>query len=168
VIGDELPEDGQDEHNRMLGHRYRIGAAVGTNGNARGPGTGNIHPVIAGAEHLDELQVRRVLKGLIRYKAEKAHQIVRIFKRRGDILNTGCRRELLEGKPRWLHLQRQCLNVGWHFNALGKYDLLFGHRALLSRYLSSRQGWHRPTASPSSRRCWQPGRVVAGIRTVFI
>src|SRR5438445_215086 len=58
VLPDELLRDGQHERYRVLGDGDRVGAAVVADGDPRLPGGLEVHPVVAGADELDELHAR--------------------------------------------------------------------------------------------------------------
>ena len=59
MVPRELLVDGQDQHQRVFGHRDRVRAAVVGDWYARLARRLDVEPVVAGADQLDQLELRR-------------------------------------------------------------------------------------------------------------
>ena len=68
--------DRQHQHDGVLGHRDGIGAAVVADGHAGTPRRLDVHPVVAGAEQLDQLEFRgRLIEGVVHFHLAEADDV---------------------------------------------------------------------------------------------
>jgi hypothetical protein len=80
VVADDLFVYGEDEHQGVLGDGHRVRAAVVGDRHARLAGGFDVEAVVAGADELHELQIRRrVVERLPHVLARKAHEVLGVL-----------------------------------------------------------------------------------------
>jgi hypothetical protein len=103
VLPGQLLHGGQDQHDRVLGHRHRVGAAVVGDWHLGLLGGLEVERVVAGADELDQLDV---LAGRVEVVAERvaaeAHEVLGVLGRFQELRCHRIDRDQLEAGRRHL------------------------------------------------------------------
>src|SRR5262249_7384989 len=117
-------------HECMLCHCHRVGATVRAYRYACLACPGNIHAVVAGTEHLHQLEMGGLSIGLIRQEAHETHEILGLAHGHSNVCSTGVARQRVQSKPCRFHLLPELANVLRQLSTLRKDNRFLCHDAL--------------------------------------